>query len=223
MNRFIALLASGFAGTIPCHGGLRDSTNYSITADVLDTGGSKVTSAAYSSQTSVGAGIVSGQAATSPSSSNAVGFISQISSSTLPVSYLSWSDSYFGGRVPAAAPNADPDGDGHSNLWEWVLLRHPLQAAPPHPMAFTLTNPAPGMGQQMSLTIDLPINNLSLVILRAEFCSDLAFSTATTTTGTVFLPQNSPEGMRRFIFTDALSTKNTVARRFGRIVLSVAP
>lgn len=114
----------------------RSSATYQITAEALNAGGTVVSGGAAYSQTA------SIESIAGPQSGGAVytllsGFTAQLGGSSSAGSggkaaFAAWQTVNFGGTTdPDAAATADPDGDGVSNLMEFMFNLNPLTTGVP--------------------------------------------------------------------------------------------
>jgi len=113
-----------------------------------------------------------------------------------------------------AAPDADPDGDGRSNLIEYALNTNPkLSDTAPGP---TLTFDG-GARFTMALRVRDDAPGLSAV---AEICSSLPFGIIYSATGVLTDPV-AGDGFKTLTFTDNVN-KNTSSARFARFKFSTS-
>ena len=98
----------------------RSSTHYSVTAEIVDAGGALSTSATYAHHGSFHS--MNGAAASGTGTYALLhGYLGQLSDSSLPAAFLAWQAVQCADPAAAdAAPLADPDADGISNVAEYA-------------------------------------------------------------------------------------------------------
>jgi len=143
-------------------------------------------------------------------------FTDQNYSITVRSTFSGWQALKF--ALPAesalAAPDADPDGDGRSNLIEYALNTNPrLSDTTPGP---TLTFDG-GDRFTIALRVRDDAPGLSAV---AEICSSLPFGIIYSATGVLTDPV-AGDGFKTLTFTDNVN-KNTSSARFARFMFSTS-
>ena len=126
-----------------------------------------------------------------------------------------WEIANFGNANPGSnSPDADPDGDGISNLMEYALGTNPLQANP-NPLVSDLVT----VGANQYLRLTVPTNptatNLTYTV---EVCGDL--SVPSWNSAETLIDPDSPPNVLRVRDTVPI---NSMTRRFIRLKVTAAP
>lgn len=106
-----------------------------------------------------------------------------------------WQVTYFGQNNPSAGPNADPDGDGQNNLFEFTAGLVPNNVASRFAIAIT---PVPGQPAQQRIVFSPLVSGRNYTV---KYGTTLAAGTWTTLTGTT----QSDTGAERTV-TDTAAT-----------------